>query len=172
MVLYICYIYYICYIHYRIKSPFIDIFSGNKCLRASWPQFTLFSISTQASIHTLPTQPRVYGSQKLLLEKGRLASAGVFQSKCHTKKMKPLLSSSWTGELCMNCSSLLRTAWTARKKELNTCLHKWNLLHHYFLQCGKYLNVCVQSHFSHVQLSVTLWTVAHQPPLSIGFSRQ
>ena len=32
---------------------------------------------------------------------------------------------------------------------------------------------CVQiSHFSHVQLFVTLWTVAHQAPLSIGFSRQ
>ena len=28
------------------------------------------------------------------------------------------------------------------------------------------------SHFSHVQLSVTPWTVAHQAPLSLGFSRQ
>ena len=28
------------------------------------------------------------------------------------------------------------------------------------------------SHFSHVQLFVTLWTVAHQAPLSMGFSRQ
>ena len=159
--------------HYRIKSPFIDIFSGNKCLRASWPQFTLFSISTQASIHTFPTQPRVCGSQKRILEKGRLASADMFQSNCHTKKMKPLLSSSRTAEPCMNFSSLLRTAWTpARKEELNTCLHKWNLLHHYFLHCGKYLNACVQSHFSRVQLSVTLRTIAHQPPLSVGFSRQ
>ena len=26
--------------------------------------------------------------------------------------------------------------------------------------------------FSHVQLFVTLWTVAHQAPLSIGFPRQ
>ena len=32
--------------------------------------------------------------------------------------------------------------------------------------------VCVLSHFSHVRLFVTLWTVAHQAPLSIGFSRQ
>ena len=31
---------------------------------------------------------------------------------------------------------------------------------------------CVLSHFSHVRLSVTLWTVAHQAPLSMGFSRQ
>ena len=28
------------------------------------------------------------------------------------------------------------------------------------------------SHFSHVQLLTTLWTVAHQAPLSMGFSRQ
>ena len=31
---------------------------------------------------------------------------------------------------------------------------------------------CVLSHFSHVRLFVTLWTVAHQSPLSRGFSRQ
>ena len=31
---------------------------------------------------------------------------------------------------------------------------------------------CVQSHFSYVRLSVTLWTVACQAPLSMGFSRQ
>ena len=28
------------------------------------------------------------------------------------------------------------------------------------------------SHFSHVQLFVTPWTVARQPPLPMGFSRQ
>ena len=32
--------------------------------------------------------------------------------------------------------------------------------------------VCMLSRFSHVQLFATLWTVAHQAPLSIGFSRQ
>ena len=31
--------------------------------------------------------------------------------------------------------------------------------------------VCILSHFSHVQLFVTLWTVARQAPLSMGFSR-
>ena len=31
---------------------------------------------------------------------------------------------------------------------------------------------CVLSHFSHVQLLVTLWTVARQAPRSMGFSRQ
>ena len=32
--------------------------------------------------------------------------------------------------------------------------------------------VCVLSHFSHVQLFATSWTVAHQAPLSMGFFRQ
>ena len=31
---------------------------------------------------------------------------------------------------------------------------------------------CVLSRFSHVRLFATLWTVAHQAPLSVGFSRQ
>ena len=31
---------------------------------------------------------------------------------------------------------------------------------------------CVLSCFSHVQLFVTLWTVAHQDPLPMGLSRQ
>ena len=34
-----------------------------------------------------------------------------------------------------------------------------------------YVCVCAQS-FSRVWLSATLWTVAHQAPLSMGFSRQ
>ena len=39
---------------------------------------------------------------------------------------------------------------------------------------SKNLNVCmcVLSHFSHVQLFAILWTIAHQAPQSIGFSRQ
>ena len=32
--------------------------------------------------------------------------------------------------------------------------------------------LCVLSCFSHVQIFVTLWTIAHQPPLSMGFSRK
>ena len=31
---------------------------------------------------------------------------------------------------------------------------------------------CVLSHFNRVRLFVTLWTAAHQAPLSMGFSRQ
>ena len=40
--------------------------------------------------------------------------------------------------------------------------------------CKKDLHVngCMLSRFSCVQFFVTLWTVAHQVPLSMGFSRQ
>ena len=34
------------------------------------------------------------------------------------------------------------------------------------------VRVCMLSHFSHIQLFVTLWTVACQAPLYMGFSRQ
>ena len=32
--------------------------------------------------------------------------------------------------------------------------------------------MCILSYFSHVQLFATPWPVAHQAPLSMGFSRQ
>jgi len=35
-----------------------------------------------------------------------------------------------------------------------------------------YMPVCVLIRFSRIQLFTTLWTVAHQAPLSMGFSRQ
>ena len=34
------------------------------------------------------------------------------------------------------------------------------------------LQMCVYSHLSHAQLFESLWTVVHQAPLSMGFSRQ
>ena len=34
------------------------------------------------------------------------------------------------------------------------------------------VRACMLSHFSRVRLFVTLWTVASQAPLSMGFSRQ
>ena len=34
------------------------------------------------------------------------------------------------------------------------------------------VRVCVLSQFRRVQLFATLWTVAHQVPLSMGFSKQ
>ena len=40
---------------------------------------------------------------------------------------------------------------------------------HFLLQC---MHACMLSHFSRVWLCATLWTAAHQAPLSTGFSRQ
>ena len=41
-----------------------------------------------------------------------------------------------------------------------------------FLSYIQHLHACMLTHFSHVQLCATLWTVARQAPLSVGFSRQ
>ena len=38
--------------------------------------------------------------------------------------------------------------------------------------CKKYMSACMLSLFGCVQLFVTLWTMACQAPLSMGFSRQ
>ena len=35
-----------------------------------------------------------------------------------------------------------------------------------------FLHMCMLNGFSHIRLFVTLWTAAHQAPLSMGFSRQ
>ena len=40
------------------------------------------------------------------------------------------------------------------------------------IECILDICVCMLSHFSHVQLFATLQTVAHQAPLSMGFSKQ
>ena len=44
--------------------------------------------------------------------------------------------------------------------------------HHVYMCVCVCLCVCVLSHFVHVWLFVTLWTVVRQTPLSMGFSRQ
>ena len=49
------------------------------------------------------------------------------------------------------------------------CIEK-NVLQHN--KRGVCVCVCVPSRFSHIQLFATLWTVAHQAPLSTGFFRQ
>ena len=48
----------------------------------------------------------------------------------------------------------------------------WADMAHFSFSIQKCLGVCVLSPFSHVCLFATPWTVAHQAPLSKGFSRQ
>ena len=49
---------------------------------------------------------------------------------------------------------------------------KGKLINNGYSPVGIDLGVCMLSHFSCVRLFATLWTVAHQAPLSMGFSRQ
>ena len=54
---------------------------------------------------------------------------------------------------------------------ITLCHYYW----HNYCVCHDVMScmcVCVFSHFSRVWLFATSWTVAHQAPLSIGFSRQ
>ena len=55
----------------------------------------------------------------------------------------------------------------------HTHTHTHTHLYIYTYTCI-YIYICAYmlSHFSHVWLLVTLWTIAHQAPLSVGFSRQ
>ena len=54
------------------------------------------------------------------------------------------------------------TTWPPLKA--GSCNSRW--------KCYNLNYVCVLSHFNHVWLFATPWTVAHQAPLSVGFSRQ
>ena len=45
-------------------------------------------------------------------------------------------------------------------------------MNYYDLKLKKNKYTLLLSHFSHVQLCTTLWTVAHQDPPSLEFSRQ
>ena len=54
------------------------------------------------------------------------------------------------------------------------CAAKWftyTCIYIYFFQI-LFLYVCVLSCFTHIQLFMTLWTIAHHAPLSMGFFRQ
>ena len=70
--------------------------------------------------------------------------------------------------------SLLNHTWLTCHHEGQTALHALIFLPA-GLPCGFLAwgcSVCMLSHFSHSWLFATLWTIAHQAPLSMGFSRQ
>ena len=52
---------------------------------------------------------------------------------------------------------------------LSLYVYQWFLCYWELFHC---MHTYVLSRFSHVRLFVTLWTVAHQAPLTMGFSRQ
>ena len=55
---------------------------------------------------------------------------------------------------------------------MHMCTYTEHHVVHLKIHTSNYINVCVLSHFSHIQLFVSLWTAAHQAPLSTGFFRQ
>ena len=65
--------------------------------------------------------------------------------------------------LCRINSLVVKVLGKIWEKKIGYVFKNWNLV----LVC-----VCVLSHFSHVRLCATLWTVTCQAPLSMGFSRQ
>ena len=76
-------------------------------------------------------------------------------------------------KLCMLSIPLRRYPWSLQLPPA-TSTKSSNLVSPY----GNYLTIfflgCVQAccHFGHVRLFATLWNLAHQAPLSMGFSRQ
>ena len=66
--------------------------------------------------------------------------------------------------LCINCQT-----WT--NERIEALIYTYI----YILACAfpiSPMHACMLSHFSRVWFCVTLWTAAHQAPLSTGFSRQ
>ena len=102
---------------------------------------------------------RIISLQKLLLPSPFHPS--MYSTNTHARHC-----SRGTGEMSMNTQtrSLPSLRIHASTGEENNIIKKvrskiWGML-------------CVLSCFSHVRLSATLWTVAHQAPLSMGLSRQ
>ena len=48
----------------------------------------------------------------------------------------------------------------------------FNIQENKIIEISHIVHECLLSHFSHVRLFATLWTVANQAPLSMGFSEQ
>ena len=65
--------------------------------------------------------------------------------------------------------------WPVSTVEVSWIPGRTTAIKHYIrslTQAEMVLRMCILSHFSRVQLFATLWTIAHQAPLSMGFSRQ
>ena len=68
----------------------------------------------------------------------------------------------WEGQSCDYYNMYIRKV-----------IMKWDFKNHVLVQlCIHTMHVCLLSCFSRIWLCATLWAVAHQAPLSMGFSRQ
>ena len=67
-------------------------------------------------------------------------------------------------------STTIHAGEVVEKKELSYTVVNW--YNHYGEYYEGSFHACVLSHFSHVWPFRNLWTLAHQAPLSMGFSKQ
>ena len=82
----------------------------------------------------------------------------------HFKLMGVSFSENWNYSLSQNIQTMTNQRHYHIRRALGLAC---GLNPQWFVLC-----VCVVSHFSHVRLFATPWTVARQAPLSMGFSRQ
>ena len=86
---------------------------------------------------------------------------GIWTEQCSEAwEQIPSLSVTFQGETLSNLLNFLCLGLLSISKRIK----KWTP--------GCFTELCMLSHFSHVRLSVTLWTAACQAPMSTGFSRQ
>ena len=76
-------------------------------------------------------------------------------------KNGPMVETKWSHPLCWTFWWALLTWPQTQSRKLSSSFHQLSWLTLLPLSC-----------FGHVQLWATLWTAAHQTPLSMGFSRQ
>ena len=93
---------------------------------------------------------------------------GRLQHSSTTQRLMPHVGISGSGEKS-NCGSLFFCECSCG---LETSISNKTLLGLSRALFHTIMGPCVLSHFSHIWLFVTLYTVAHQTPLSMGFSRQ
>ena len=102
---------------------------------------------------------------RLLLLAASSGSSLPAHPRCYPCAYRPLCSP------CLLCYSSRASATVSLSPAWPSTCFPPSVLHRSVFTCmAAGVHVCC--HFSHIQLFVTLWTVAHQAPLSMGFSRQ
>ena len=147
----------------------IRVFSNESTLRMRWPKYWSFSFSINPS-KEIPglisfrmdwlDLLTVQGTLKSLLQHHSRKASILWRSTFFTVQLsRPYMT---TGK------TIALTRRTFVGKVMSLLLNMLSRLVITFLPRSKHL----LSRFSHVQLFETLWTVAHQAHLSMGFSRQ
>ena len=137
----------------------------NSLLLSNYFKYKWNTLSEKLKIRNWQNGLKKYDSTIRCLENIHFRSKDTNKLKVNMEKVIP----------CNGISS------TLKRKEIPTLVMTWVKLRDILLkeinqpQRDRYCMIpfiVVLSHFSHVRVFVTPWTVAHQAPLSMGFSRQ